>query len=83
MVITDSVVRLIPGVLKKPEAVLEESFSEGLLEYPHYTRPDEFEGKKVPELLLSGNHAEIKKWRTGKSLEETRKKRPDLITQKD
>ena len=79
MVIVDSVTRLIPKVLEKPEAVIDESFSEGLLEYPHYTRPDIFEGKKVPEVLLSGNHAEIKKWRSQKSLEKTKKIRPDLL----
>lgn len=79
MVIVDSVTRLIPGVLEKPEATAQESFSEGLLEYPHYTRPQEFEGKKVPEVLLSGNHQEIAKWRSQKSLEKTKKIRPDLL----
>lgn len=80
MVMVDSVTRLIPGVLEKPEATVNESFSEGLLEHPHYTRPEEFEGKKVPEILLSGNHGEIKKWRLKKSLEKTKKIRPDLLT---
>ncbi|MBI2314642.1 tRNA (guanosine(37)-N1)-methyltransferase TrmD [Candidatus Daviesbacteria bacterium] len=86
MVIVDSITRLIPGVLEKPEAVEEESFSitynlqpTTLLEYPHYTRPEEFEGEKVPEILLSGNHAQIKKWQTQKSLEKTKKIRPDLL----
>ena len=79
MVIIDSISRLIPGVLQKPEAIINESFSEGLLEYPQYTRPEEFEGEKVPEVLLSGNHAEIKKWRSQKSLEKTKKIRPDLL----
>lgn len=86
MAIVDSVTRLIPGVLEKEEATKEESFSpatSGQLEYPHYTRPEEFEGQKVPEILLSGNHGEIKKWREQKSLEKTRKIRPDLLTQKD
>lgn len=83
MVIADSVVRLIPGVLEKPEAIINESFSEGLLEYPQYTRPEEFEGEKVPEVLLSGNHAEIAKWRKQKSQELTKKLRPDLLTQTD
>ncbi len=78
MVIVDSVVRLIPGVLEKPEAIINESFSENLLEYPHYTRPEEFEGEKVPEVLLSGNHAEIAKWRKQKSQQLTKKIRPDL-----
>lgn len=79
MVIIDAVVRLIPGVLKKKEATQEESFSEGLLEYPHYTRPEVFEGVKVPEILLSGHHGEIAKWRKEKSLEKTKKLRPDLL----
>ncbi|MBI2196742.1 tRNA (guanosine(37)-N1)-methyltransferase TrmD [Candidatus Daviesbacteria bacterium] len=79
MVIVDSITRLIPGVLEKPEATINESFSEGLLEHPQYTRPAGFEGKKVPEVLLSGNHAEIKKWRLKKSLEKTKKIRPDLL----
>lgn len=85
MVIVDSITRLIPGVLEKPEAIKEESFSPDLLEYPHYTRPDEFEGKKVPKVLLSGNHAQIKKWREKESVSKTKKYRPDLlkITQKD
>ena len=79
MVIADSVVRLIPEVLKKPEAVTEESFSDGLLEYPQYTRPEEFEAKLVPKVLLSGNHQEIEKWRQKKSIEKTKKVRPDLM----
>ncbi|MBI4038198.1 tRNA (guanosine(37)-N1)-methyltransferase TrmD [Candidatus Daviesbacteria bacterium] len=79
MVIVDSVVRLIPGVLEKPEATQNESFSQGLLEYPQYTRPEEFEGEKVPKVLLSGNHAEIAKWRNKKSLAKTKKIRPDLL----
>ena len=79
MAIIDSIVRLIPGVLKKEEATLYESFSENLLEYPQYTRPEEFEGEKVPEVLRSGNHAEIKKWQKEKSLEKTKKVRPDLL----
>ncbi len=79
LTITDAVVRLIPGVLNKEESHQNESFSEGLLEYPHYTRPQDFEGQKVPEVLLNGNHAEIDKWRKEKALEKTRKVRPDLI----
>lgn len=79
MAIADSVIRLIPGVLEKEEAVKEESFSEGLLEYPHYTRPEIFEGKKVPSVLLSGNHGEIKKWRMKESLKKTAGTRPDLL----
>lgn len=87
MVIVDSIVRLIPGVLEKQEATQNESFSNyelpttnyQLLEHPHYTRPEEFEEKKVPKVLLSGNHAEILKWRKQKSLEKTKKVRPDLL----
>ncbi|MCL5783880.1 MAG: tRNA (guanosine(37)-N1)-methyltransferase TrmD [Patescibacteria group bacterium] len=82
MVIIDAMVRLLPGVLKKEEAVVDESFSQNLLEYPQYTRPEEFEGMKVPEVLLSGNHQEIKKWRDKKSLEKTRQLRPDLLEEK-
>jgi len=79
MVIVDSITRLIPGVLEKPEAIVNESFTENLLEGPQYTRPGEFDNQKVPEVLLSGNHAEIEKWRQQKSLEKTKKNRPDLI----
>lgn len=79
MAIVDSIVRLIPGVLKKAEATVNESFTENLLEGPQYTRPENFEGKKVPEILLSGNHAEISKWHKEKSLEKTKKVRPDLV----
>lgn len=82
MAIADSVIRLIPGVLEKEEAVKEESFSPataGLLEYPHYTRPEIFEDKKVPSVLLSGNHGEIKKWREKESQKKTKKLRPDLL----
>lgn len=79
LVIADSVTRLIKGVLEKEEAVKEESFENNLLEYPHYTRPEEFEGIKVPEILLSGNHQEIIKWRLAKSQEKTKKLRPEGI----
>lgn len=82
--IADSVVRLVPGVLKKEEATRIESFSQEkgktLLEYPQYTRPEEFNGKKVPDILLSGHHKEIEKWRSGMAVRETEKKRPDLLT---
>lgn len=78
MVLIDSVSRYVEGVLNK-ESIKEESFSENLLEYPQYTRPEVFEGEKVPEVLLSGNHKEIDKWRKEKSLEITKKKRPDLL----
>lgn len=79
MVIVDSVVRLISGVLQKEEATINESFTENLLEGPQYTKPREFEGSKIPEILLSGDHAEIAKWRKQKSLEKTKKQRPDLL----
>ncbi len=78
MVIIDCLARFIPGVITE-ESLDEESFSNGLLEYPQYTRPQKFKGLEVPEVLLSGNHAEIKKWRKQKSLEKTQKVRPDLI----
>jgi len=79
MTIIDAVVRLIPGVLDK-EAKENESFSKkGLLDYPQYTRPSDFKGWEVPEVLLSGNHAEIEKWRKEKSVEKTKKARPDLL----
>ncbi len=78
MVIVDTVSRLVDGVINK-ESIEEESFTNGLLEYPQYTRPEEFLGKKVPDVLLSGHHANIKKWREEQSLERTKKKRPDLI----
>lgn len=79
LVIADSITRLIPGVLEKEDATINESFENNLLEYPHYTRPEEFEGLKAPEVLLSGNHAEIKKWRDSKSLEKTKLIRKDLL----
>lgn len=79
MVIVDSIVRLIPGVLEKEEAVINESFTENFLEGPQYTRPEEFEEVKVPEVLLSGHHAEIAKWRKQKSQQLTKKVRPDLL----
>lgn len=79
LIIADSITRLLPGVLEKEEATLEESFENNLLEYPHYTRPEEFEGVKVPDVLLSGNHKAIKDWRAEKALEKTTLKRPDLL----
>jgi tRNA (guanine37-N1)-methyltransferase len=79
MVLIDVVTRLLPGVLGDDESAKEESFSHGLLEYPHYTRPAEFRGMKVPEILLSGHHAEIARWRQEQALERTRERRPDLL----
>lgn len=78
MVLIDSVSRYVEGVLKE-DSIKEESFSNGLLEYPQYTRPEVFEGMKVPEVLLSGHHENIEKWRKEKSLEMTKKKRPELL----
>lgn len=80
MVIVDSITRLIPGVLEKEEAIINESFTENLLEGPQYTRPEEFDGEKVPEVLTSGNHGEVEKWRKLKALEKTKKVRPDILT---
>jgi tRNA (guanine37-N1)-methyltransferase len=79
MVIIDAVTRLLPGVLGDDESSHDESFSDGLLEYPHYTRPAEFRGMKVPEVLLSGNHAEIARWRAEQARLRTRERRPDLL----
>jgi tRNA (guanine37-N1)-methyltransferase len=79
MVVIDAVARLLPGVLGDDESSHDESFSTGLLEYPQYTRPAEFRGMKVPEVLLSGNHAEIEKWRREQAKLRTEKQRPDLL----
>lgn len=79
MMIVDSVTRLLPEVLTQEDATTLESFSEGLLEYPQYTRPPEYQGMKVPEILLSGNHAKIKEWQREQSLQLTKTHRPDLI----
>ena len=78
MVLIDSVSRYIEGVISQ-ESTSEESFSNGLLEYPQYTRPEIFNEKKVPEVLISGHHENIEKWRKEKSLEITKIKRPDLL----
>ena len=79
LILIDTVARYIPGVLGSAESVGEESFSDGLLEYPQYTRPAEFLGLRVPDVLLNGNHAEIKKWREEQSYLITKKRRPDLL----
>lgn len=78
MAIVDSVTRLLPGVLGDARSSEEESFSQGLLEYAHYTRPQEFRGMKVPDELLGGNHAQIREWRRQSSIEKTAENRPDL-----
>lgn len=79
MTVIDSVVRLIPGVLGQEESHIQDSFSTGLLEHPHYTRPADFRGMKVPDVLLSGNHAKIEQWREEQSLKRTLERRPDLL----
>lgn len=78
MVLADSITRIIPGVIS-PESPQNESFEKDLLEYPQFTRPEQFHGQKVPKVLLSGNHKEIKAWRNQKSKERTKKYRPDLL----
>lgn len=79
IVLLDAVVRLLPGALGDETSTVEESFSEGLLEYPQYTRPAEYRGWKVPDVLLSGDHGAIRRWRHDMAMAETRKKRPDLL----
>ena len=79
MVVIDATVRLIPGALGSETSVVNESFSTEILDYPHYTRPPEFRGMKVPEVLLSGNHGEIERWRKTAAMEKTRRTRPDLL----
>lgn len=81
MVLIDSITRLLPNVLRKEEATKQESFSEGLLEYPQYTRPEEYKGMKVPPVLLSGNHAAIAKWRRDMAQTKTKQRRADLLTE--
>lgn len=79
MVLLDAVIRLLPGALGHENSAVEDSFSDGLLDCPHYTRPEIYEGQAVPSVLLSGNHAAIKQWRLEQSLERTRQRRPDLL----
>lgn len=83
MVLVDCVIRLVPGVLGKRESLLQESFEQNLLEYPQYTRPANFRGKKVPNVLLSGNHQEINKWREGQARTRTQELRPELFLKKN
>ena len=78
-VVIDATVRLLPGALGSETSAVFESFSEGLLDYPHYTRPPDFRGMKVPDVLLSGNHAEIERWRKEAAIAKTRRNRPDLL----
>ncbi|HEX8899308.1 MAG TPA: tRNA (guanosine(37)-N1)-methyltransferase TrmD, partial [Chthoniobacterales bacterium] len=79
LVVVDAVVRLIPGALGSETSAATESFSDGLLDFPHYTRPTEFEGMAVPDVLLTGHHAEIAKWRKDAAAEKTKRNRPDLL----
>ncbi len=79
MVVVDALVRLLPGAISDPKSAEQDSFSHGMLDYPHYTRPDEFRGLSVPEVLLSGNHAAIRRWRDQKALTDTEARRPELL----
>jgi tRNA (guanine37-N1)-methyltransferase len=79
MVVIDAVVRLLPGALGDEDSAKDDSFSNGLLEYPHYTRPEVYRGMKVPDILLSGDHAKIAQWRRDQSLQRTGQNRPDLL----
>ena len=83
LIVIDAVSRLIPGVLGDPDGAMDDSHATGLLEYPHYTRPPEFRGWQVPEILLSGDHAKVAKWRREQSLLRTLAKRPDLLENAD
>ncbi len=83
MVVIDSVSRLLPEVLGKAESFMDESFSNGLLEYPQYTRPQNFMGREVPEVLLSGNHGKINEWRFQQSLAITKERRPDILENRE
>jgi len=83
VVVVDAVVRLIPGALGSETSALNESFIEGLLDYPHYTRPPEFRGMRVPDVLLTGHHGEIARWRAEQALKKTERNRPDLLRKKE
>lgn len=83
MVMIDSIARLVPGVIKEQDSFLEDSFYDGLLEHPHYTKPREFRGKEVPEVLLSGHHKNIREWRLKESLRRTYLRRPDLLEKRN
>ncbi|MDE2746267.1 MAG: tRNA (guanosine(37)-N1)-methyltransferase TrmD [Chloroflexota bacterium] len=83
VVLVDALVRLQPGALGSPQSTVEESFSDGLLEYPQYTRPPEFRGWRVPDVLLSGDHGAVERWRRERQIERTRARRPDLLSGDD
>ncbi len=80
LTVIDAVSRFLPGVLGDPDGAMDDSFASGLLEYPHYTRPEVFRGWRVPDVLLSGNHAQIDKWRAEQALSRTKNRRPDLLS---
>jgi len=82
-VLIDAVARLLPGVLGHEQSAQQDSYSGGLLDYPHYTRPEEIDGQVVPQVLLSGNHAEIERWRRMQSLGQTWERRPDLLEKQE
>jgi len=82
MVVIDAVVRLLPGAISDPQSAEEDSFSRGVLDYPHYTRPAEFRGSRVPDVLLSGDHAAVRAWRESRALEDTRARRPELLRER-
>ncbi len=82
MVLLDAIIRQLPGALGDADSAQEDSFVNGLLDYPHYTRPEEFAGLKVPDVLLSGHHEKIRQWRLQQSLLLTRAKRPDLLAER-
>ena len=79
LVMVDAIVRLLPGAIGDSESALDDAFQDGLLDSPHYTRPADFRGMKVPDVLLGGNHAEIRKWRHKEALEKTQTRRPDML----
>ena len=79
MVVIDAVARLLPGAISDPKSAEDDSFSRGVLDYPHYTRPAEYRGARVPDVLLSGDHAAVREWRESRALEDTRSRRPELI----
>lgn len=83
VVLVDALVRLQPGALGSPQSTVEESFNAGLLEYPQYTRPPEFRGWRVPDILLSGDHGAVERWRRERQIERTRARRPDLLSEDD
>ena len=82
LLVIDAVSRLVPGIVGDMESVEQDSFAQGILDHPHYTRPAEFAGRRVPDVLLSGHHAEVRKWRTAEALRRTQERRPDLIDER-